>query len=454
MNRFAVVLAAGKGTRMKSALPKVLHKVMGKSMVSHAVTAVEKIGAEKVVAVVGYGGDLVKEELGGRVDIAVQAEQLGTGHAVMMTKGILGGLEGTTIITYGDGPLLNEQTLSRLMDFHQAEGAAATILTASPQDPTGLGRIVRDETGGLLRIVEQKDATPEELQIREINTGVCVFDNKVLFEALDQVGNNNAQGEYYLTDLAGIIREMGLKVTAYLHEDYEETLGVNDLVQLAHVGKILRKRINEKHMCNGVTLIDPEATYIEPDVEIAAGVTIFPGVMLHGRTTIGSGSTIGANSQLTDASIGKNSFINASVITESSVGANTTVGPFAHIRMNAVIGSDVRIGNFVEVKKAVFSDGAKSAHLSYIGDAHLGKNVNMGCGSITVNYDGKKKHQTIIGDNVMVGCNVNLVAPLTVAANSYLAAGSTITKDVPEDALAIARVKQENKEGFAKKLLK
>lgn len=454
MNRYAVVLAAGKGTRMKSALPKVLHKVLGKSMVSHAVAALEKIGAQKVVAVVGYGGELVQEELSGRAEIAVQAEQLGTGHAVLMTKDLLEGLEGTTIVTYGDGPLLTEQTIEKLFKYHHEVGAATTILTASPEDPTGLGRIIRDEVGNVLRIVEQKDATPEELEVREINTGVCVFDNKVLFEALAKVNNNNAQGEYYLTDLAGIIREMGLKVAAYLNEDYEETLGVNDLVQLAHVGKVLRKRINEGHMRNGVTFIDPEAAYIEPDVTIEAGATIYPGAMLSGNTSVGAGSTIGANSQLTNAKIGAHTTINASVISDSEIGDNTTVGPFAHIRMNAAIGSDVRIGNFVEVKKSVFADGAKSAHLSYIGDAELGQNVNMGCGSITVNYDGKKKHKTIIGDNVMVGCNVNLVAPVTVAANAYLAAGSTINKDVPEDALAIARAKQEIKEGYAKSLLK
>jgi len=452
MNKYAVVLAAGKGTRMKSKLHKVLHPVLGKAMVTHAVTNLEKIGVEKIVTVIGYEAESVKAELKNRVEYAMQSEQLGTGHAVMMTKELLEGLEGTTLVTYGDVPLLTEETLAKLFDYHQAQGAAITVLTASAENPTGYGRIIRDEAGNVLRIVEQKDASPEELLVNEINTGVCCYDNKILFDALAKINNNNSQGEYYLTDLVGIIREMGQKVIAYMNDDFEETLGVNDRVQLAYAEKVLRKRINEKHMRNGVSLIDPEATYIGTDVTIESDVVIHPGVILTGNTHIGMNSVIGANSQLMNAQIGNDTTINASVISDSNIGSHTTVGPFAHIRMNAEIGSDVRIGNFVEIKKSTFHDGAKSAHLSYIGDAELGKNVNMGCGSITVNYDGKNKHKTIIGDNTMVGCNVNLIAPVTIEKNAYLAAGSTITKNVPEETLAIARSKQENKEGYATKI--
>ncbi len=436
MNKYAVVLAAGKGTRMKSNLHKVLHQVLGKSMVDHAVTNLEKIGVDKIVTVIGYEADSVRAELKDRVEYAMQTEQLGTGHAVMMTKDLLEGLEGVTI--------------SNLFDYHQEQEAAITILTASTDNPTGYGRIIRDEAGNVLRIVEQKDANEQELLVKEINTGVCCYDNKVLFEALTKITNNNSQGEYYLTDLVGIIRDMGLKVVAYENEDFEETLGVNDRVQLAYAEKVLRKRVNEQHMRNGVTIINPEATYIGTEVEIGQDVIIYPGTMITGCSKIEDEVIIGANSQINSSVIGKNSTINASVISDSVIGANTTVGPFAHIRMHAEVGSHARIGNFVEIKKSVFKDGAKAAHLSYIGDAILGENVNMGCGSITVNYDGKNKHQTIIGANTMVGCNVNLVAPVTIEPNAYLAAGSTITKNVPEDALAIARSKQENKEGYAK----
>lgn len=452
MNKYAVVLAAGKGTRMKSGLHKVLHPVLGKSMVDHAVTNLQKIGVEKIVTVIGYEAESVRKELQDRVEYAMQTEQLGTGHAVMMTKDLLEGLDGVTIVTYGDVPLLTEQTIANLFDYHKEQEAAITILTACTENPTGYGRIIRDEAGNVLRIVEQKDANVEELLVQEINTGVCCYDNKVLFEALTKITNNNSQGEYYLTDLVGIIRDMGLKVVAYVNEDFEETLGVNDRVQLAYAEKVLRKRVNEAHMRNGVTIIDPEVTYIGIDVTIGQDVVIYPGTIISGNSVIGANTVIGANSQIINSTIGENTTINASVISDSVIGNDTTVGPFAHIRMHATIGNEARIGNFVEIKKSVFKDGAKSAHLSYIGDAELGENVNMGCGSITVNYDGKNKHKTVIGANTMVGCNVNLIAPVTVAPNAYLAAGSTITKSVPEHALAIARPKQENKEGYAKVL--
>ena len=450
--KYGIVLAAGKGTRMKSERHKVLHPVLGRSMIDHAITSLEKVGIDQIVTVIGYEADSIKTEIGERSLYAMQAEQLGTAHAVMMAKHLLADLEGTTIVTYGDVPLLTEQTLSRLFEYHQAGKATLTILTAKTDNPTGYGRIVRDEFGNILSIVEEKDATKAEQQIKEINTGVCCYDNKILFEALKKVNKNNAQGEYYLTDLVSIIGQMGLKVTAYTNEDFEETLGINDRIQLSEAEKILRKRINKNHMRNGATLIDPDNTYIGMDVTIAADVTIYPGTVLTGKTSIGKNSVIGANSQLHHAVIGENTYINASVISHSEIGDHTTVGPYAHIRMNTEIGNGVRIGNFVEVKKSVYKDGAKSAHLSYIGDATLGENVNIGCGAITVNYDGKNKHQTIIGANTMVGCNANLIAPLIIEPNAYIAAGSTINKNVPENALAIARSKQENMAGYAAKI--
>ena len=454
MKKYAVVLAAGKGTRMKSKLHKVLHPVLGKPMVEHAITNLEKIGVEKVVTVIGYEAESVKSVLGNRVEYAMQTEQLGTGHAVMMTKDQLQGLEGVTIVTYGDVPLLTESTLANLFDYHQSQEAALTVLTASANNPTGYGRIIRDKTGNVQRIVEQKDASLEELQVQEINTGVCCYNNQILFEALTKINNNNSQGEYYLTDLVGIVRQMGEKVVAYKNSDFEETLGVNDRIQLAHAEKVLRTRVNETHMRNGVTLIDPQNTYIGTDVTIEQDVTIHPGSVLTGNSHVGTNTIIGANCQLHNTQIGENTFINTSVISDSNIGKYTTVGPFAHIRMNSDIKNQARIGNFVEIKNSTLNDGAKSAHLSYIGDAELGENVNMGCGSITVNYDGENKHKTIIGANTMVGCNVNLIAPITIAPNAYLAAGSTLTQDVPENALAIARSKQENKEGYATKVTK
>lgn len=452
MNKYAIVLAAGKGTRMKSKRHKVLHLVLGKPMVDHAVSNLERVGVQKIVTVIGYEAESVRVQLKDRVQYAVQTEQLGTGHAVMMAKHLLENLEGTTLVTYGDVPLLTEQTISNLFDYHQAQEAAITVLTALSSDPTGYGRIIRDDAGHVQRIVEQKDATPEEILVKEINTGVCCYDNKVLFKALEKINNKNSQGEYYLTDLVGIIRKMGLKVAAYMNQDFEETLGVNDRIQLAQAEKVLRKRINEWHMRNGVTIIDPENTYIEADVTIEQDVIIYPGTILKGATHVGEDSIIGANSQLSNAQIGEGTVINASIITDSKIGNQTTVGPFSHIRMNTEIGDKARIGNFVEVKKSILKNEAKSAHLSYIGDALLGENVNMGCGSITVNYDGKNKYRTVIGANTMIGCNVNLIAPVTVAPNAYLAAGSTITKDVPENALAIERSKQEIKEGYALKI--
>jgi len=452
MKRYGVVLGAGMGTRMKSEVPKVMHKVMGKTMIEHAVGALEEANVEKIVVVTGHKAELVKDCLGDRTEYAMQYQQQGTAHAVMMAADLLGSLEGTTVVTYGDGPLLTAQTLEKLFLQHEQSGAGLTMLTAKTKNPTGYGRIVRSLGGSIARIVEQKDANAIELLITEINPGVACYDNQILFDALAKVGNENAQGEYYLTDLVEIIVDMGYQVEAVTSDDFEETLGVNDRFQLAVASRIMRDRINKKHMENGVTLIDPTATYIESDVVIGTDVIIEPNVYLKGSTVIETGVIIGAGSNLENTKVGEGVQILRSFITDSEIGAYATVGPYAHIRAEAVVGPKSRVGNFVEIKNANLGEEVKAAHLSYMGDAEIGARVNMSCGAITANYDGKKKYKTIIGADAMIGSNVNLIAPVEIGESAYVAAGSTVSRNVPAEALAIARSKQENKEGYAKKL--
>lgn len=451
-NRYAVILAAGQGTRMKSKLYKVLHPVCGKPMVQHIVDQVSQLKINKSVTIIGHGAEQVKACLGGKMNYALQAEQLGTAHAVMQAANILSDKEGTTVVLCGDTPLLRAETLQQLFDHHENIQAGATVLTAKIDDPTDYGRIVRDENNLIEKIVEQKDATVEEQLINEINTGTYCFDNRQLFAALQKVSNDNSQGEYYLPDVIEIIKGSGGKVSAYQAEDYREILGVNDRVALAEAEKIMRNRINEQHLINGVTIINPEATYIDADVIIGQDTVIYPGTSIVGNTTIGNDCNIGPNSQIVNCKIANNSLIDQSVIKHSSIGANVSIGPFAHIRPDTTIKDEVKIGNFVEVKNTLFGKGSKASHLSYLGDAEIGENVNIGCGSITVNYDGKDKHLTKIADDVFIGCNSNLIAPVKISQGAYIAAGSTITADVPSEALSIARARQVNKEGYVKKL--
>ena len=451
-NRYAVILAAGQGTRMKSKLYKVLHPVCGKPMVQHVVDQITKLNIEKMVTVIGHGAEMVKAQLGDVSEYALQEKQLGTAHAVMQAQESLEGLEGTTIVVCGDTPLIKAETIEAMFKHHHELGAKATILTATIDDPTGYGRIIRNDSGLVEKIVEHKDATEEERLIKEFNSGTYCFDNKALFEALKLVSNDNVQGEYYLPDVIEILKNQGEVVTAYQTDDLDETLGVNDRVALSEAERIMRKRINEVHMRNGVTIIDPSATYIESDVEIGADTVVYPGTMIKGKTVIGSECKIGPNTEIDSCQVGNETVIRQSAAFDSSIGSHVNIGPFAHIRPQSTLADDVKIGNFVEVKKAVFGTGSKASHLSYIGDAEVGSNVNIGCGSITVNYDGKNKYLTKIEDDVFIGCNSNLVAPATISQGSYVAAGSTITKNVPEDALAIARARQENKENYVKKL--
>lgn len=452
MNYYAVILAAGQGTRMKSSLYKVLHPVCGKPMVQHVVDQISKLGVKKLVTVVGHGAEMVKAQLGSASEYVLQEQQLGTAHAVMQVKPFLGDMEGVTIVVCGDTPLLTHETLEALLKHHTDTNAKATILTAKATDPTGYGRIIRNDKGQVERIVEHKDASTEERAICEINTGTYCFDNRALFESLSSVSNDNAQEEYYLPDVIEILKLKGEIISAYQTTNFAETLGVNNRVQLSQAEKLMRKRINEQHMLNGVTIIDPENTYISADTVIGRDTIIYPGTVLEGHVTIGSECKIGPNSEIANCEIGHKTEIRHSVAHDSKIGNSVKIGPFAHIRPASTISDDVKIGNFVEVKKSVFGEGSKASHLSYIGDAEVGSNVNLGCGSITVNYDGKNKFLTKIEDNAFIGCNSNLIAPVTVGKGAYVAAGSTITKDVPENALSIARAHQVNKEDYVDQL--
>lgn len=450
--RYTVVLAAGQGTRMKSKLYKVMHPVMGKPMVGHVVDAAHTVKMDQVVTVTGVGAETVQDYLGDKSSYVLQEEQLGTAHAVKQAASILKDKEGTTLVICGDTPLLTAKTLTGLVDFHENEGAKATVLTAHADNPFGYGRVIRSNDDAVVKIVEQKDASKEEAAVQEINTGTYCFDNKALFEALEKVKNENVQGEYYLPDVIEILKNQEELVAAFQLENMDEALGVNDRVALAQAHQSMKERINEQHMRNGVSIIDPANTYIESDVKIGQDTVIEPGVYLKGNTVIGEDVLIGAHSVIVDSTIGNSVKIISSTIEESIMGDGSDIGPNSHLRPQTILKESVHIGNFVEVKKATIGKHTKIGHLTYVGDAELGENINVGCGTVFVNYDGKNKHKIDIGDNSFIGCNTNLIAPVTVEKNTYIAAGSTITDTVPENALAIARARQTIKEGYFTKM--
>lgn len=439
-----VVLAAGKGTRMKSTLPKVLHRVGGKAMLQHVLDAATEAGSEKNVVVVGFGGEQVKAAIGSQAEFVEQTEQLGTGHAVMQAESVLKDFAGTVMVLCGDTPLLKGELLRKLYDEHRKNEAKATVLTAIMPDATGYGRIIRTADGAVQKIVEQKDANAEELQVQEVNSGIYCFEAAALVDSLGQLNCNNAQGEYYLTDVLEILNKKSEKVWAVVADDFEATLGINSRVQLANAEGILRRRKNVELMENGVTIIDPASTFIDSKVEVGRDTVIYPFTWLEGSTVIGENCQIGPNSRFTDVKIGANVTAHFSYAHECEIADNVVLGPYVHLRPNTKLAAGVKIGNFVEVKNSVVGEGTKLPHLTYIGDSDIGAGVNMGCGCITVNYDGSQKFRTVVGDNAFVGCNTNLVAPVEVGEGAYIGAGSTITKNVPAKALGIGRARQTN----------
>ena len=444
----SVILAAGMGTRMKSKMPKVLHKVCGKPLSKWVIDASEAAGADKVC---GHKAETVKEVLGDVCEFALQAEQKGTGHAVMQAIDVIKNSKGEVVILNGDTPLITAETINKAIEYHKNNGNQATVITAILDDATGYGRIVRDNDGSVLKIVEQKDASKEEKKINEVNSGMYVFDAQSLVYALDKITPNNAQGEYYLTDTLEILLSAGKKIGGYAISDNDEIRGINDRVQLNEAEKIMQKRINEYHMRNGVTMRNPESVYIEDGVEIGNDTEICQNVTIKSGTKIGSDCVIGSGSMLDRAVIHDGVDVLSSVILESEVDEGTHVGPFAYIRPNCHVGKEVKVGDFVELKNSNIDDGTKISHLTYIGDSDVGKRVNFGCGTVTCNYDGKKKYRTTIGDDCFVGCNTNFVSPINVGDGVYIAAGSTITEDIPENSLSIARARQVNKEGWKDK---
>ena len=452
MKKFVIVLAAGKGTRMKSKLYKVLHQVCGKSMVEYVVEAAQAIKPDKIVTIVGNGAEEVKKVLADKSEFVLQKKQLGTGDAVLTASDELAAEKGATLVITGDTPLFTSQTFQKLFDYHQSKGNAATVLTAQAPNPYGYGRIIRDDQDNVLRIVEQKDATAAELKINEINTGVFCFDNQLLFSALKKVDNHNAQGEYYLTDVLEILRNKGQRIGAYKMPDFSESLGVNDRSALAQATKIMQKRINKKHMANGVTFIDPDTAYIDADVKIGCDTLIEGNVVIKGNTEIGDDCVVTSGSRIIDSKIANKVTVTSSTVEQAEMDEFSDVGPNSHLRPKAIIRKGAHIGNFVEIKNAEIGENSKVGHLTYIGDATLGKDVNVGCGTIFANYDGVKKDHSNVGDRAFIGSGATLVAPVNIADHAFVAADSTITKDVAKYEMAIARGRQVNKPDYWHKL--
>lgn len=449
MGLYSMILAAGEGKRMKSNIAKPLQQAAGKALVEWVTDTATESGSVENIVVIGHKAEDVKEYLGDTATYAYQYDQLGTGHAVMQGIESIKDIDGTVMVLYGDSPLIEAKTLRRVREDHDKKKRAATVITANIDNPFGYGRIVR-ENGEIVKIVEQKDANEEEQKITEINSGMYFFDIKKLVNALSKLTNDNAQNEYYITDVIEIMMGEGEKVGIYV-TDLQQILGVNDKLQLSMVGKVLNQRKVEELMLDGVTIIDPDKVQITTNVKVGRDTVIYPGAILEGDTVIGENCIIGSDTSLNNCIVGNNTSIIKSVAVEAEVGSSTTVGPFAYLRPGTKIKDEVKIGDFVEIKNSTIDNGTKVSHLTYIGDADVGKRVNFGCGTVVVNYDGQNKHRSIIEDDCFIGCNTNLVSPVMIRHGAYTAAGSTITDEVPAESLAIARSKQVVKEQWIAK---
>lgn len=452
VNVAALVLAAGKSTRMKSRTPKALHPLLGKSLLSFALEAAQAAGARRLVIVVGHQAEQVQAAMGGDFEYVLQADQKGTGHAVQMAEDLLRDWDGPLLVLPGDAPLISPFLLEALIAHHTHANAAATLLTAVLDDAGSYGRIVRDvETGRVRSIVEAKDATPEQLGIREIGTSIYAFHPARLFAALKEITPNNAQGEYYLTDAIALLATQGQIVEAVVSPDPDIVRGVNTRAELIELAQVLQTRIHRAHSLAGVTILDPLTTRIEGDVKIGQDTVVHPFSILSGVTDIGEDCEIGPGARISDAKIGNGVSVRDSYVVASEVGEGTRIGPYANLRPGNTVGAGAKIGNFVELKKSVVGNNVSAGHLTYLGDAEVGPGTNIGAGTITCNYDGINKHKTTIGAQAFVGTHSTLVAPVTIGDGAFTAAGSTITEDVPADALGLGRARQINKEGWAAK---
>lgn len=448
----AIILAGGKGTRMKTDAPKVMCEVIFEPMIKYVVDAVKDAGAEDICVITGYKHEIVEGYLSSydsKIKTALQEPQLGTGHAVMQARDFISAhRDDDILILNGDGPLMDADTINKAYDYHKQNNNAITLISAIVEDTDGIGHIKRDENGVLERIIEHKDANEEQKKINESNAGTYWFNGSELLYALDRITNNNAQNEYYLTDSLEILIKKGMNAGAYVCENTEAILGANDRKQLNILNNIMRRNINDSLMLDGVDIQCTDGVMIGKDVKIGSSTRILPNTIILGNTVIGDGCVIGPNTYIKDSEIGNEVILDNCKVTDSKIEDGADCGPFVKVRAGSVLKKGVHIGNFVEVKNSVVGEGTKSAHLTYIGDSDVGKNVNFGCGTVTSNFDGKEKSRCTIGDGAFIGCNTNLIAPVKVGELAYIAAGSTITDDIPDEALSVARAKQVNKEGW------